>query len=182
MIDLRIDLRFGSGCSGGRLGFRSGKDERTLVAASGEREQQKTRCTKPYGRMYNGRNGIHCGMLQHGGRVEESAFLALADAELVRLEGALEQLQETGTANWDYEEKPGGILELEFADGSKIVINRHLAAREIWVAARAGGFHFKPPQQAGQPWCDSRSGETLDAVLSRCISAQAGVPQTLGSR
>lgn len=107
--------------------------------------------------------------------MEEREFLILADEELARLEAALERLHAMTDAGWDYELKPGGILELEFEDGSKIIINRHAAAREIWIAARSGGFHFQPPESAGKPWLDSRSGQQLAVVLGRCMSEQAGV-------
>lgn len=108
--------------------------------------------------------------------MEEREFLALADAELARIEGALERLQAATDADWDFEIKPGGIIELDFADDSKIIINRHAAAREIWVAAKSGGFHFKPPAGAGAHWQDARDGSSLVDVLARCIGAQSGVP------
>jgi CyaY protein len=108
-------------------------------------------------------------------KVEEREFLVLADAELARLEAALERLQEDSEADWDYELKPGGIIEIDCAEGGKIIINRHGAAREIWVAARAGGFHFKPPENSGGRWLDSRSGRNLAEVLSLCLSEQGGV-------
>lgn len=110
--------------------------------------------------------------------MEEKEFLALADAELARLEAALEGLQESSDVDWDFEIKPGGIIELEFTDGSKIVINRHAAAREIWIAARSGGFHFKPPATAGH-WRDTRENRDMASVLSRCISEQSGVTTLL---
>lgn len=106
--------------------------------------------------------------------MEEREFLALADAELARLEAALEELTNSTEADIDYELKPGGIIELTFEDDSKIIINRHAAAREIWVAARSGGFHFKPPAAPGEAWTGTRDGEALATVLSRCVSEQAG--------
>jgi CyaY protein len=44
-------------------------------------------------------------------------------------------------------------------------------AREIWVAARAGGFHFR---WDGSSWRDSRDGSELFAALSKIVSAQSG--------
>lgn len=99
--------------------------------------------------------------------MEESAFNALAERELERIESALEACG----AELDIEPKPGGILELEFDNGSKIIINRHTAAREIWVAARSGGFHFRP--QDGR-WVSMRDGVELYALLSRVVSEQCG--------
>ncbi|MFN3883427.1 MAG: iron donor protein CyaY [Rhodocyclaceae bacterium] len=106
--------------------------------------------------------------------MDEREFLALADAELARIEAALEALQESDDIDWDYEIKPGGIIELDFADGSKIIIHRHAAAQEIWVAAKSGGYHFKPPAEPGGHWTDTKSDERLPALLSRCIGAQSG--------
>ena len=65
----------------------------------------------------------------------------------------------------------GGVLELEFGNGSKIIVNRHGAAREIWVAARSGGFHFR---WDGAAWRDTRDGAELFAALSKLVSAQSG--------
>lgn len=64
-----------------------------------------------------------------------------------------------------------GVLEIEFDDGGKIIINRHAAAREIWVAARSGGFHYRFD---GAAWRDTRSDEELFAALSRLIGEQGG--------
>lgn len=111
--------------------------------------------------------------------MEEREFLALADAELDRLDGALARLLEESKIEWDYEMKPGGIIEISFADDSRIIVNRHAAAREIWVAARSGGFHFRPPQVTETGWMDTRSGEDLPTLLSRCFSEQAGAPVQL---
>jgi CyaY protein len=107
----------------------------------------------------------------HGGNVEEREFLALADAHLARLETELDRLLAESGVDFDYEMKPGGIIEIVCEDDSKIIINRHVAAREIWVAARSGGFHFKP--QDGR-WVGTRDGADLGVVLSRCLSEQAG--------
>lgn len=99
--------------------------------------------------------------------MEESAFNALAERELSRIEAALEACG----AALDIELLPGGILEVEFENGSKLIINRHSAAREIWVAARSGGFHFRP--DAGH-WVAARDGAELYALLGRVVSEQSG--------
>lgn len=99
--------------------------------------------------------------------MEETGFNTLAEATLARIERALDACQ----ADLDYELRPGGVLEIGFGDGSKIIINRHAAAREIWVAARAGGFHFR---HEGGRWIGTRDGAELFEALSRLASAQAG--------
>jgi CyaY protein len=104
--------------------------------------------------------------------VTESEFEALADEAIAALERALE----ASALDVDLETKGSGVLEVEFADGGKIVINRHTAAREVWVAARSGGFHFR---YDGSRWRDSRDGSELFAALSRLCSAQSGTPVIL---
>jgi len=104
--------------------------------------------------------------------MEEREFLALADAELQRLEASLARLQDGGEVDFDYEIKPGGVIEIECADGSKIIVNRHAAAQEIWVAARSGGYHFR---YADGRWISTRDGEGLQNILSRSFSAQAAL-------
>jgi CyaY protein len=105
--------------------------------------------------------------------MDENAFLDIADAEMIRLEAAIESATDGADIDLDIESKPGGILELEFDNGSKIIINRHAAAREIWVAARSGGFHYKPD---GGRWINTRDGEDLYTALARLIGEQAGTP------
>jgi len=102
----------------------------------------------------------------------ESEFETLADSTLAALERSLEA---TGL-DIDLQTKDGGVLEIEFADGSKMIVNRHGAAREIWIAARSGGFHFR--REAGV-WRDSRSGDELFAAASKLVSEQSGTPVLL---
>ncbi len=95
-----------------------------------------------------------------------SEFDSLADATLERIARAVE---ESG-ADCECEPKGSGVLELEFADGSRIVVNRHSAARQIWVAARSGGYHFR---WDGSDWVDTREGGELLAALSKLVSEQS---------
>src|SRR5258707_7867346 len=104
--------------------------------------------------------------------MDETEFSALAEQALEAMEASLE---ESGV-DADVELKPGGVIEIEYADGSRMVINRHAAAREIWVAARAGGFHFR---WDGAAWRDTREGTELFAALSALGSAQSGQPVLL---
>jgi CyaY protein len=67
----------------------------------------------------------------------------------------------------------GGVLDITCPDASRIIVNRQTPNREIWVAARSGGFHFVSREGA---WRDTRSGEELYASLARLIEQQSGVP------
>ena len=104
--------------------------------------------------------------------MNESEFESLADAALAALERAFER----GAPDLDLQTKGAGVLEIEFDDGSKMIINRHGAAREIWVAARSGGHHFR---HDGAAWRDTRDGSELFDAVSRLASQQAGTPLTL---
>ncbi|MEW5887796.1 MAG: iron donor protein CyaY [Pseudomonadota bacterium] len=99
--------------------------------------------------------------------MDETEFNRLADAMLKRIEDALD------AQALDLEVKPGGVIEVAFDDGSRIIINRHTAAREIWIAARSGGFHFRP--ENGR-WVGTRDGAELMEALGRLVSGQAGRP------
>ncbi len=104
--------------------------------------------------------------------MNDAQFDSLADAALRDVERALE----ASNLDVDFELREGGVLEVEFADGSKVIVNRHGAAHEIWVAARSGGFHFR---WDGSAWRDTRDGTELVAALSRVASLQAGQPVRL---
>ena len=99
--------------------------------------------------------------------MDDKEFNSLADATLARIESALEASE----ADIDFELAAGGVLEIEFADGSKIIVNRHGVAREVWIAAKAGGFHFR---WDGANWRDTRDGAELMEKLSSLASQQAG--------
>jgi CyaY protein len=101
----------------------------------------------------------------------DSEFEQLASETLAGIESAVEAAADAAGLDVDLQMKPGGILELEFENGTKMIINRQSAAREIWVAAKSGGFHFL---YDGHRWVDTRDGGELFAALSRLIGAQSG--------
>jgi CyaY protein len=68
-------------------------------------------------------------------------------------------------------QRSGGLLELSLPGGSKIVINTQPPLQEIWLAARAGGYHFRHAEGA---WRDTKDGVEFFERLSREASAQAG--------
>ncbi len=96
----------------------------------------------------------------------ESEFNELADAVFARLEHALD----ASGADVEYS-LSGGVLELEFDDGSKVIVNRHTPNREIWIAARSGGFHYG--WQDGS-WTSRRDGSELFTRLGELIEAGSG--------
>ena len=70
----------------------------------------------------------------------------------------------------------GSVLELEFADRSKIIINRQEPLHQIWVATKFIGHHFV--YRAGT-WIDNREGGELFSFLSAAIAKQSGITVSL---
>ena len=103
--------------------------------------------------------------------MDERQFMDAASRQMATIENALDAIAESDDAPFDIEIKPGGVIELEFADGSAIIINMHAAAREIWLAAKSGGMHFRLD---GERWIGTRDGEELMAALARTIALQSG--------
>ena len=69
--------------------------------------------------------------------------------------------------------RTGGLLEMSFPNGSKIILNTQPPLHEVWLAARSGGFHFK--YQDGR-WIDTKDRREFYEALSVCASEQAGRP------
>jgi CyaY protein len=71
----------------------------------------------------------------------------------------------------------GGMLELGFVNGSKIILNTQPPLLEIWLAAQSGGYHYKFTDKG---WRDFKEGTELFEHLSRCVSQQANQPLSFG--
>ncbi len=105
--------------------------------------------------------------------MNESEFSVLAGSTLERLAAAVENSQ----LDCDCEFKGDGVLEIGFENGTRIIVNRQSAARELWIAAKSGGFHFR---HDGTSWRNARDGTELFATLSRLVSEQSGQSVVLG--
>ena len=105
----------------------------------------------------------------------ETEFIASADATLAAIGAAIDDalLDSDADVDWSLND---GILEVDCGADGKLIVNRHVPNREIWVAARSGGFHFRAAE--GQ-WRDTRSGGDLAATLTRLFSEQASLPVDL---
>jgi CyaY protein len=104
----------------------------------------------------------------------------LSDVEYQRLAQAALSVVETTVDRWLQEDvvdidpqRTGGLLELSFPGGSKIVVNTQPPLQELWLASRDGGFHFRHVDGC---WRDTKDGREFFEVLSREASAQAGLP------
>lgn len=94
----------------------------------------------------------------------EHEFTQHADAALTRIENLIDACER----DLDYS-RSGNVLEIELENGSKLILNRHDANQEIWLAAKSGGFHYA--WQNGM-WLSQRDGSELfaklDALLVGC--------------
>ena len=102
-------------------------------------------------------------------RMDEASFDKVARDELSAIEDAFADIDpdevEVSTSD--------GVLRLDLRDGTKIVINSHRAARQIWMAAVASAWHFDP--QADGTWIAAKSGDELRATLARLVRDHIGV-------
>lgn len=107
--------------------------------------------------------------------MNESEFNDIVDDIFVAIEDAVEETCDETGAEIDYETS-SGILHLTFADNSKIIINRQTPFKQIWVAARQGGFHFDYDEESDSWLCN---GKDLFKALSEYCTEQAGQPVSL---
>ena len=101
----------------------------------------------------------------------DTEFHRLAHAVLAQVEATVDRWLDADVVDID-SHRTGGLLELSMPGGSKIVLNTQPPLHEIWLAARAGGHHYRHVD--GQ-WRDTRDGSEFFAALSQHASAQAGV-------
>ncbi|MNJ70829.1 frataxin-like protein [compost metagenome] len=70
-------------------------------------------------------------------------------------------------------ENSAGVLTVRFENGSQLILSRQEPLRQLWVAARSGGFHFDYDETSKRWLCDS-SDEPLGELLARVTHEQAG--------
>ncbi|MCA8941085.1 MAG: iron donor protein CyaY [Planctomycetes bacterium] len=70
-----------------------------------------------------------------------------------------------------------GVLSMEFADGSKCIMNRQTAAHQIWLANRATAWHFARDESGA--WMDTKGRGELRSVLGEVLSQRLGRTVTL---
>jgi CyaY protein len=108
--------------------------------------------------------------------MNESEFQEIAEQTIEDIQDAVDN----SGADIDYDEI-GGVLTLDFENGSKIIFSKQGAMKQLWMAAKSGGFHFNY-DEAGERWvCDNGDNEELYAMLSRLASEQAGEAVTLSA-
>jgi iron-sulfur cluster assembly protein CyaY len=104
--------------------------------------------------------------------LSEKEFRDRAFPELAALIAALDELPEL-TA-----ELSGDVLTIEFEDQKVYVLNSHLAARQIWLAAERSAWHFDYAADQDR-WVEKKSSSELWPTLERMLQAKLGRPVAL---
>jgi CyaY protein len=106
--------------------------------------------------------------------LSETEYEKLAYPELAALVRALDALDSE-----DFEaELASDILNVEFSDGTKYVVNSHRAARQIWMAADRNAWHFDWIADR-QRWVAAKTGDELWSTLARVLENKLGRPIAL---
>ncbi|MEY4507589.1 MAG: iron donor protein CyaY [Pseudomonadota bacterium] len=98
-------------------------------------------------------------------------YLDRAEALLKAIELSCDRLNDQTDADIDAQ-RVGGMVTLVFVNGSQIVINLQKPLQEVWMAAKAGGFHYRFD---GQLWQDTKGQGEFFEHLSRYASEQSGL-------
>ena len=109
--------------------------------------------------------------------LSDSNYQALSQSLLAGIEAQADRWLQDDVIDIDTH-RTGGLLELTFPGGSKIIVNTQPPLQEVWLAAKGGGFHFR---WDGARWVDTRDGSEFLAVLSRQATEQAGKGLTFPS-
>jgi CyaY protein len=103
----------------------------------------------------------------------EKDFQSRAFPELGALLNALDAFPDELFA-----ELAGDVMTIEFDDQTRYVLNSHLAARQIWLAAERNAWHFDFAA-ADERWIDRKSGGELWSTLGSVIGRKLGRAVTL---
>ncbi len=104
-------------------------------------------------------------------------YLNHAEAALAAIERNCDNLNDSTDADID-NQRTGGMITLTFSNKSQLIINLQKPLQEIWLAAKAGGFHYK---FNGSVWLDTKQATELFADLSRYASEQSSVSISFSS-
>ncbi len=100
----------------------------------------------------------------------DTEYMDRAEALLREVEASCDRINDASDADVD-NQRVGGMVTLTFRNRSQVVVNLQKPLQEVWLAARAGGFHFK---FAGSRWMDPKGQGEFFELLSRHANDQAG--------
>ena len=103
--------------------------------------------------------------------MNNSEFNDKIEQTLLAIEDAIEVLIQETDMDLDYE-TGGGILTISLGVGGKIILNRQAPVKQLWLAAKSGGYHL---DWINNDWQTDRDGELLTVLLNRVFTEQTGV-------
>ena len=103
-------------------------------------------------------------------------YMDRAEALLRLVESGCDRINDETDADVD-SQRVGGMVTITFRNGSQIVVNLQKPLHEVWLAAKAGGFHYRFD---GQRWMDTKGQGEFFENLSRQATQQAWQPLAFG--
>ena len=107
-------------------------------------------------------------------RISEQDYQARAYPELSALVAALDAVP----GDELFAELEGDVLLIEFEDRARYVVNGHVAARQIWLAAERSAWHFDYVAERGS-WLDTKTQVELWHQLEQLLERKLGHPVAL---
>jgi CyaY protein len=107
----------------------------------------------------------------------DTEFIEQAERLLLRVEQTCDRINDVTDADLDAQ-RAGGMVTLTFSNRSQIVINWQKPLHEIWMAAKAGGFHYRFD---GEKWMDTKGAGEFFAHLSLYASQQSALELNFAS-
>ncbi|WP_302172641.1 iron donor protein CyaY [uncultured Hydrogenophaga sp.] len=107
----------------------------------------------------------------------DTEYLDRAEALLKAIELACDRLNDDTDADID-NQRVGGMITLTFSNRTQIIINLQKPLQEVWLAAKAGGFHYR---HDGTAWMDTKGQGEFFSNLTRHATEQAGQPLDFSS-
>lgn len=107
----------------------------------------------------------------------EPEYMDRAEALLREVESSCDRINDATDADID-SQRVGGMITLTFRNGSQIIVNLQKPLQEVWLAAKAGGYHYRFD---GARWMDTKGQGEFFANLSLQATQQAGQPLRFGA-
>jgi len=97
-------------------------------------------------------------------------YMDKAEALLRAVEASCDRINDESDVDLD-SQRVGGMVTITFPNRTQIIVNLQPPLHEVWLAAKAGGFHYR---HDGLQWMDTKGAGEFFAALSRHASTQAG--------
>lgn len=100
----------------------------------------------------------------------DTEYLQHAESLLQAIEASCDRINDASDADID-NQRVGGMITITFPNRSQIIINLQKPLQEVWMATKAGGFHYK----FDSVWRSTREGTEFFSDLTRHASEQSGM-------